>query len=81
MIFGTSERANEGRQHSSTLVRLEAFDAAVGVGAAGLDEALAGAEPLDRLGERSGAELRAVVGADLAQLPAGGLELAGDAVE
>ena len=61
--------------------QLQALDAAVEVRPAGLDEALAGAERLDGVVEVLGPELEAVVGADLAQLPAGRLELAGDAVE
>jgi hypothetical protein len=59
---------------------LDAFDATVAVGRAGGDEALAGAEAFDGGAERSGAELGAVVGGDLVQLPALVGELGGDAV-
>ena len=61
--------------------RLEPLDAAVRVGAAGLEEALAGGELFDRRPEPFRAELGAVVAAQLAEPPAGGGELAGDAVE
>jgi hypothetical protein len=61
--------------------QLGAFDAAVGVGATGLDAPLAGAEALDRGSELPGAELRAVVGCDFAQAPAGGLQLTRYAVD
>src|SRR5215213_10750643 len=61
--------------------QLDAFDAAVAVRSAGADEALAGAEPLDRLAELPGAEFRAVVGCDLFELPAAVGELVRDAVQ
>jgi len=61
--------------------QLQPLDAAVRVGSAGLDEALAGTELVDGVAELLGAELRAIVCADLAQAPAGRLEFAGDAVE
>ena len=42
--------------------QLDALDAAVAVGASGVDEALSGTEALDAGSEVLGAELRAVVG-------------------
>jgi hypothetical protein len=57
------QRAREG--WAPALVEdgeLDAFDAAVAVGAPGADEALPGAELLDGVAELGGAELRAVVG-------------------
>jgi hypothetical protein len=54
---------------------LDAFDAAVAVRASGADEALVGAESVDGGAEVLGAELGAVIGGDLAQLPARGGEL------
>jgi Thioredoxin len=56
---------------------LDAFDAAVAVRPDGVDEALAGAEPIDGGAELPGAELGPVVRADLAQLPARCCELGG----
>src|SRR5438445_12916120 len=52
---------------------------AVGLRAAGTDEALLGAGALDRAAELSGAELAAVVGADGLECPACAGELARDA--
>jgi hypothetical protein len=61
--------------------QLDAFDAAVAVGASGADEALPGAELGDVVAELARAEFRAVIRRDFAQLPAGLGELCGDAVQ
>src|SRR6187200_829342 len=60
---------------------LDALDAAVGVRSPGADEALARAEVGDGGPKRAGAELRAVIRRDLAQLPARLGDLARDAVQ
>jgi hypothetical protein len=76
------ERAGEGGPPALLQDRqLEALDAAVRVRPARLDEALVGLELLDGVSELARAELGAIVGRGLAQLPAGRLQLAGDAVE
>jgi hypothetical protein len=54
---------------------LDAFDAAVGVGVSGADEAPARAEPVDGTAEVFGAELGSVVGGELSLFSAGGGEL------
>ena len=79
--MGMSERAKAGRQHSSRMVSWRRSTQPLEFGPAGLDEALAGAELIDGVAEVLGPELGAVVGADLFELPAGRLELSGDAVE
>jgi len=58
---------------------VQGFDVAVGLRAAGVDVGEAGAESFDRLVEALAAVLVAVVGEDALELPAGGLELSGDA--
>jgi hypothetical protein len=77
-----NERSCEGR--AAALFEdgeLDALDAAVAVRAPGADESLLGAQLGDGVAELAGAELRSVVGGDLAQLPVGGGELCGDAVQ
>jgi len=63
---------------SSALVEdrlVKRFDVAVGLRSAGVDAAMARAEPLERSVERQPAELVAVVCEHALELPAGGLEL------
>jgi hypothetical protein len=71
-----SDLAKPGRAQHCFEDRLwGGFDAAVAVGASGADEALPASSALTAVAEVAGAELRAVVGGDLLQLPAGGGEL------
>lgn len=81
VILGASERAKGGPPALLEDGQFGPFDAAVGVRVSGLDPPLASALGFDGAAELARGELGAVIRRHLAQFPARGLELAGDAVD
>src|SRR3954465_1254296 len=80
VIRGTSERANAGRQHSSTMVSWTRSTQPLLLGRPARMKRCRAPSASTAAPKCFGAELRTVIGGDLAQLPARGSELGREAM-